>query len=179
MMRASKWIASPALALAVAPAAWAHPGHAGHTLMSGFGHPFGGVDHVAVMLGVGVVALARTQGRLNAAALTLPGVFLASMALGLIGAAFAPGMAAAAEAGIVASFLAVVALLIAGVRAPLALAAALVGASGLAHGAAHAFDAAGAAPASFMIGVLAATACLHAIGLVFGAALFRRTAAAV
>jgi urease accessory protein len=177
MMRASKWIASAALVLVLAPAASAHPGHGAETLLSGFGHPFGGLDHLAVMIGIGAVALARTHGRLCRATLTLPGVFAASMALGLMGAGFAPGLAAAAEIGILASLGVVAVLLVAGARAPLALAVGLVGASGLAHGAAHAFDAAGAASGPFMLGVLAATLCLHAIGLLLGAALFRRAPA--
>ncbi len=66
-----------ALLLAAAGPALAHPGHEG----SGFLHPFTGIDHFLVMVGVGLWA-SLLAARKPAAAVLVPASFLVMMAVG-------------------------------------------------------------------------------------------------
>src|SRR6266404_5261532 len=74
-----------AVLLALAPTvAFAHPGHDGASLVSGFLHPLGGFDHIIAMVAVGLLA-ARLGGR---ALWLVPASFVAAMAVaGLAGMA--------------------------------------------------------------------------------------------
>ncbi len=155
------------LALAPLPAL-AHPGGPlAHGLAGGFMHPLMGLDHVAVMLTVGLWA-----GLLGGAArLALPGAFLGTMGLGM-----ALGMAGVAmpgvEAGILASVVLLGLLAALVVRLPLGMAAPLVALFGLLHGQAHGAEA-GAVELTYGMGALVATAALHAAGLVLARPLAR------
>src|ERR1700730_2978472 len=61
MHRTALRIAAALLALAPT-VAFAHPGHDGASLVHGFLHPLGGVDHIIAMVAVGLLA-ARLGGR--------------------------------------------------------------------------------------------------------------------
>jgi len=156
-----------AFALACAPAAYAHPGHAaGVGLAAGFAHPFLGLDHLLAMVAVGLWA-AQLEGR---ARFAVPAMFVTAMA---VGAATAVGGIAppAVELGIAVSVL-VLGLLVAA-RARLALGASLmlIAAFAVLHGDAHGADLAqSASPLLFATGMLLATAALHAIGFAAGTA---------
>lgn len=139
------FFALAALLLTAVPAAAHHPmdGALPSTfsqgLLSGFGHPVIGLDHLAFLIAVGV---AVGVGGLN---LGLPVLFVAASALGVgihVGGFGLPG----AEL-IVALSVAIVGLLLARGRAiPLAGWAALFGLAGLAHGYAYGESIFGAEP---------------------------------
>jgi len=149
------------LVLALAPfPALAHPGGPlAHGLAGGFLHPLMGMDHLVVMLAVGLWA--GLQG--GAARLVLPGAFMAAMALGM-GLGMAGLAMPGVEAGVLASVLLLGVLAALAVRVPLGMAAPLVGLAGLLHGHAHGVEA-GALEVTYALGALVATAALHGAGL--------------
>ncbi|MDQ1923516.1 HupE/UreJ family protein [Massilia pseudoviolaceinigra] len=152
-----------ALCLLALPAA-AHPGHdvvAGFA--AGLAHPFGGIDHLLAMLGVGLWS--RQQGR----GALLP-VFVLMMALG---AAVQVGVPI--EAGLAATVVLIGALLAGAARVPAALAMALVAGFALLHGQAHGRELLGVASAA---GFLSASAVLLAAGYAAGRARVTRLAGA-
>ncbi|MGZ5049800.1 MAG: HupE/UreJ family protein [Methylobacter sp.] len=76
-MRSKNWLIA-ALFL-ISPTLYAHTGvHAEHSLMSGLLHPLTGIDHLLVLLAVGLIA--GKQG--GKALLAFPAVFFALMAAG-------------------------------------------------------------------------------------------------
>jgi urease accessory protein len=146
-------------------AALAHTGidHT-HGFMQGFGHPLGGVDHLLAMVTVGVFAW-----QLGARARwLLPITFVLVMAAGGM-----LGRAAVAvpfvELAIAASVIVLGAIVALRVKAPVAVAMAVVGLFAVFHGHAHGtempLETSGAAYAA---GFLLATASLHAGGIALG-----------
>lgn len=160
-----RYLIAPAMVLFVSNA-WAHgEGAHSHTgLMAGLAHPFGGLDHLLAMLAVGMWAV-QLGGR---AWWILPAAFVGSMAMGsLLGATgvLAPAM----EAGIVFSVLVLGLLVAARAQASLMLAATLAAGFALFHGAAHGLEMPLAVnPLAYAVGMLSATAMLHAGGVVAG-----------
>lgn len=150
--------------LVIPSVAIAHPGH-GFGLAAGLAHPFSGADHLIAMVGVGLWA-ATLGGR---ARLALPAAFLGAMAVGV---AFVPSLGGLVEPLVLASVILLGAAVALALRAPLAVTLPLVAVMGLAHGAAHGLEGVGA---GFGLGMLAATAALHAVGLSFGLTLNRAT----
>src|SRR5438477_118381 len=155
-------VGSPSLAFAH-PAGGAIRGFAG-----GLAHPFGGLDHLCAMIGIGLWA-AQRGGR---AIWLMPLAFLVVMALGGL-----LGMLAISipfvETGIVASVLILGILIAAAVKMPLVFGSLLVGMFALFHG--HAHGAEMPHPVSgvmYGVGFIAATAMLHVFGL--GAGLIAR-----
>jgi len=149
--------------------AFAHPGHAGAGLLSGFSHPFSGLDHIVAMLAVGVWA-ARNTGLKR---WLVPTGFLAGMlfggALGLGG--YLPGFL---ESAVVASSLVAALLVLLAVRLPLAWQVTVAAVFAVWHGIAHGAELpAAAAPFGFAVGFLLATAALLAVGLAVGSLLRR------
>jgi urease accessory protein len=164
---------APLLVLALVSPALAHTGAQPHVhgLAAGLWHPVSGLDHLLAMAAVGVWA-----GLVGGAARwAWPLSFLGAMALAA--AASASGHAPPwTEAGVALS-VAVLGVAVAwGVRAPVAVGAALCAALAVAHGQAHGAetptDAAGLA---FGLGFIVSTALLHAAGIGL-AALMVRTA---
>jgi urease accessory protein len=157
-----------ALAATFMSLAHAHPGHDGHDLTwdfrSGFLHPLTGWDHLIAMIAVGWWA-AQLGGR---ARWVVPAAFVGLMALSAaLGKAAVP-MAATDQ--IVAASVVVLGLLLAvSARLPLTMAAAIVGAFAVFHGLAHGAE----MPVSdlgsrYWLGLIAATATLHVVGLIIG-----------
>ncbi len=148
---------SLALAAALVPQmALAHPGHGGTSFVAGFWHPLTGADHLSAMLlvGVGAAIFVRRHGRM------LPVTFLLALAVGFATFAWLPSPLA--EAGILASLVALglATTLRVAIAAPLAML--VVAGFGYAHGAAHGIETPqGATPALFAAGFLAASAVLH------------------
>lgn len=135
-------------------------------------HPLGGLDHVAVMVAVGLLAV-RLGGR---ALWLLPLTFISLMAVG-----GALGMAGAAlpvtEAMIGLSVAAMLAALILRWTPPAPAAAAMVGAFALFHGLAHGAEMPeNASGLAFASGFVLATVLLHGVGLAAGLAGSRRKA---
>jgi urease accessory protein len=161
-------------ALAALPAvALAHPGHGAPSgFADGIAHPLGSLDHVAVMVAVGLLA-ARLGGR---ALWLLPASFLTLMAaggvLGLAGASLP-----LTETMIGVSVVAMLAALILRWSPPAPAAAAMVGAFALFHGLAHGAELpANASSLAFASGFMLATALLHGLGLAAGLLASRRPA---
>ncbi len=169
----------PAVAIALAlgaSAAFAHPGHPGHTaegsLLAGFLHPLTGADHLLAMVAVGVwSALASRTVR---DALWAPVAFVALMVMGaLLGAG---GMA---QPMIAASLLVFGLLIAARAQMPAWAGALLCGAFALFHGYAHGTEFPAGAQAmfpTFVGGFAVATALLHTAGIGAGFALKPRLA---
>lgn len=155
------------LALSLLPAfAIAHPGHGDAGFMQAFAHPFTGIDHLLMMLAVGVWA-----GRIGGSARwQLPLAFLAAMVsgwgLGATGIAFG-----GVETGIAAGLIALGALLVAQAALPRALQLMVTGGFALLHGMAHGVELGASAPVLAAAGFVAAGALLHASGIALTALL--------
>lgn len=160
------WSALIAIAFVSAPAA-AHTGHAiaaGTGFVDGLLHPLSGLDHVVVMVAVGLWA-AMIGGR---AALGLCAAFPLAMAAGA-------GMVAVGlslpfvETGILVSMLAVGLVLALTIRPALGLAIGVAGLFAVFHGAAHAMEVpAGASLIAYGAGFVLASFALCTLGAVLG-----------
>jgi urease accessory protein len=132
--------------------------------VTGFGHPWSGLDHVLAMIAVGIWG-----AQLGAPALwLLPVVFPMVMAqgafLGLIGLPL-PGV----EVGIALSALLLGAMVCGEVRPKLVVAALLVGAFAVFHGHAHGTELpTGQSGLLYSMGFVIATGCLHGLGIALG-----------
>jgi urease accessory protein len=157
-------LATVAIFAAGSAPALAHVGHgATGSFAPGIAHPLSGLDHMTVMVAVGLWA-ALKGGR----ALWLwPATFVAVM---LIGGAL--GMAHVAlpfvEPAILASVVALGILVALAVDLPVWAGAAIIGAFALFHGHAHGSEVAeNIAGFEYMAGFALATASLHALGIGF------------
>lgn len=146
-------------------AALAHPGHGEAAgFASGFIHPFSGLDHMAVMLVVGMWAC-FTAGRRAWIPITAFMGFMGVGAVLAISGVPLPGI----EAGIAASLLITGLLLMYLVQLPVAASVALIGGFALYHGNAHGVELPlTAAPLLYCLGFLLATGILHLCGFGFG-----------
>lgn len=156
-------------ALLLPAVAHAHPGHADAGVVSGFLHPFSGLDHVVAMLAVGVWA-ARNAGTKR---WLVPAAFLAGMlggcVLGLGG--FLPTFL---EFAVAASALSAALLVLLAVRLPLGLQASVAAAFAVWHGIAHGTELpAATSPLGFAVGFVAATGLLLVMGVALGRLLQR------
>lgn len=176
-MRASKLIALSACTSSFvglgAAAAWAHTGlGAAGGLAAGLLHPLSGLDHLAVMLAIGLWA-GQLGGR---ARLALPLSFFGLIAAGMALAAALPALAVS-EVAVLATVVALGLLVGLELRLSAALAALLVGGFALIHGHAHGAEVpASASGLAYGAGVLAATALLLGGGLALRAVLGRAAA---
>ncbi|HVV61187.1 MAG TPA: HupE/UreJ family protein [Pseudolabrys sp.] len=128
---------------------------------AGFAHPLSGLDHVAVMVAVGLWA-ALKGGR---ALWVWPAAFVTAMlAGGALGMAHVP--VPFVEPGILASAVALGLLVALAVDLPIWLGAAITGVFALLHGYAHGSEAAETiGGAEYMAGFAVSTACLHLVGI--------------
>ena len=152
-----------ALALSTAPA-FAHLNPQEHgSFMAGFSHPLFGLDHILVMVAVGLWA-SQIGGR---ALWLVPAAFVGTMAFGF-GLAVAGVDLPFVEPAILASVVALGLLVAMAARFDTIASAALVAAFALFHGHAHGGELGAAGAASFGIGFVVATALLHAAGSAIG-----------
>lgn len=159
-LKQSRWAALALIGLITS--AQAHPGHGG--LLSGFTHPWAGADHLAAMVAVGLWAT-TLQGRQR---FVLPLAFITTTLLGALLPA-SPLLLSFAEQGIVLSLLVLGGGLLMMTKMPLQTASVLMALAGLCHGYAHGAEIPAAdGAASFIVGMLIATAILHALGLFAG-----------
>jgi urease accessory protein len=156
------------VSIALAGLTTAAEAHAGH--VAGFLHPFTGLDHVAAMVAVGLLA-ARIGGRaLWAVPLAFVGMMVAGAAVAMTGAGL-PFV----ETGVLLSVVVLAGAVVLARRVSLAMAVSLAVVFAVFHGFAHGSEIpAGAAGLSFGLGFVAATAILHAIGLALGLAFLRQ-----
>ncbi len=151
------------LVAGIAPA-FAHVGHgATESFAAGIGHPLSGLDHITVMIAVGLWAALKGGKALWAWPAAFVGVMLLGGALGMaqIDLPFV-------EPAILASVVALGLLVALAVDLPVAVGAAIIGAFALFHGHAHGVEAGETIGGlEYMAGFAIATAALHAIGMGF------------
>jgi urease accessory protein len=156
-------IAVPALLLLTAPA-FAHLDPADNgSFLAGFSHPLFGLDHILVMVAVGLWA-AVIGGR---ALIVVPAAFVSTMVVGYLLSLTGLELPFV-EPIILSSVVALGLLVAAAIRLPVAAGAVLVGLFALFHGYAHGGELGVAAAVPFGIGFAVATALLHAAGIGIG-----------
>lgn len=161
-----------AVLLAASSFAWAHGGHPvaegdgpWTAFVTGFLHPLTGADHVIAMIAVGLWGAVLGAPALWLLPVVFPLVMAVGGALALLGLQL-PGV----EIGIAVSGLALGLAVALRWRAPLAVAAVLVGAFAVFHGHAHGTELPQAAsPVVYSLGFVMATGLLHLCGVAFGA----------
>lgn len=151
------------LALTASPA-FAHVG-GGSTasFVAGFAHPLSGVDHIAVMIAVGLWAALKGGRALWMWPATFVGVMLIGGALGLAHVRL-PYL----EPALLASVVTLGILVALAIDLPVWAGALVIGAFAVFHGHAHGSEVAGTTSAAeYMAGFAMATASLHALGMGF------------
>ena len=134
-----------------------------HSFAMGVAHPLVGVDHILVMIAVGLWAV-LVGGR---AVWVLPLTFLATMLAGF--AAASAGLDIPLVEPVISSSIIALGLLVAlAVKAPIWLGALITAMFAFFHGHAHGTEAAAASLASYAFGFTFSTATLHGIGIGFG-----------
>lgn len=132
--------------------------------VSGLLHPVGGLDHVAAMVAVGLWGAVLGRPAVWLLPIVFPLVMAIGGALGVMGLPLP-----AVETGIAVSSLVMGLLIAAYVRAPLAVAAVIVGAFAIFHGHAHGTELPlAASAAAYSVGFVVATGLLHLAGILFG-----------
>lgn len=154
--------------LAAGPAL-AHGGHS-DGLVGGFTHPLLGVDHLVAMIAIGLWAAQAGFAR----AWLLPAAFLGGMAGG-IGLGLATELPAWIEPGVAGTVLVLGLVVALAVPLPASVALPVAGLFGLLHGAAHGGEIGGSVLLT-AIGMLSASAVLHAVGFGLGRASAGRVA---
>lgn len=146
--------------LAMPALAFAHPGHGAADFAQAFAHPFTGIDHLLMMLFVGVWA-----GRIGGQARwQLPLAFLAAMFGGwVLGASGV--VIAGIEIGTATGLIALGALIFSRAPLPRLLQLTIVGVFALLHGAAHGLELGAVEPLLSAAGFLSAGALLHGGGI--------------
>jgi urease accessory protein len=167
--RTAKFLAATIL-LATSSTAFAHPGHDVSGFAAGLAHPFSGLDHLLAMVAVGLWA-AQGGGR---KVWLLPATFMTMLAVGA-GLAMRWQALPMVEAGIATSVLSLGLLVALSMQLPALLSVAVTALFGLLHGYAHGLELPeSAAPVSYALGFLAATAVLHLSGVAVGIVTRRR-----
>ncbi len=132
--------------------------------LSGLAHPIFGWDHVVAMVAVGLWGAVLGSPAIWILPITFPLVMALGAALGIAGIPVPHIETGIALSGVVLGLL--VAFL---VRAPIAVAAAIVAVFAIFHGYAHGTELPDAAnPFAYAIGFVIATGALHLIGILFG-----------
>ncbi|MDF1634722.1 HupE/UreJ family protein [Mycoplana sp. MJR14] len=152
------------LTVASTAPAFAHLNPEEHgSFMAGFSHPLFGLDHILVMVAVGLWA-AQIGGR---ALWAVPAAFVAMMAAGF-GLALAGLPLPFVEPVILASVVALGLLVAIAARLDVALSAVIVAVFALFHGHAHGGELGVAGAMPFAAGFVIATALLHGAGIALG-----------
>jgi len=155
----------PSLFVILSPAAMAHPGHLGsHGFESGVLHPLTGLDHLSVMLGVGILAALFGGSSRWSMPVAFVALMIAGSVLGLSGI-MVPGV----ELFIALSVVVMGAMLLRGARMPQKLAQGLVMAFAVFHGMAHGAEMPmNAQVLNYFGGFVLSTASLHLAGIAIG-----------
>ncbi|ESY87637.1 HupE/UreJ family protein [Mesorhizobium australicum] len=163
---------SAILLVAAAIPAYAHVGiGTTSSAMAGFTHPLSGLDHMTVMLAVGLWAALKGGKAIWVWPAAFVGVMLGGAALGM---AHVP--LPFVEPGILASVVALGLLVALAVDLPVSAGVAIIGLFALFHGHAHGTEVPeNAGGLEYMVGFAVATVLLHAIGIAVGLGLGMRS----
>ena len=163
-MNRKQLITASALTATTLPA-FAHTGvNASHYVIDGLLHPLMGIDHVLVMLAVGLWAVLLGGRALYLLPLSFMSAMLAGSGLAFLGLSFS-----GAETWVALSVLAAGVMVWRSYSIALYAAMALVSVLALSHGYVHAAELTANADAlSYCVGFLASTAVLHGLGIGFG-----------
>ena len=166
-------LAAAMLGAAAAPA-FAHLNPEEHgSFMAGFSHPLFGMDHILVMVAVGLWAAQIAQGsNTRKALLIVPAAFVGTMALGFF-LAVSGVVLPFVEPAILASVIALGLLVAMAVHLPTASCATIVALFALFHGHAHGGELGSAGALQFGIGFMIATTFLHVAGIALGLGIAR------
>jgi urease accessory protein len=157
-----RWVA----VVLVSPAsAMAHTGTGlAGGFVAGFVHPFTGFDHLLAMVSVGLWGAFLGRPLIYALPVVFPMVMVAGAALGMFGVPL-PSV----EMGIALSVAVLGTSIALALRAPVWVAAIIVGAFAIFHGYAHGRELPSAAdPAGYSSGFVLATGLLHVLGIGIG-----------
>ena len=165
MIPAKRLSLSAILFLAAAMPAYAHVGiGTTSSFTAGFMHPLSGLDHMTVMIAVGLWAALKGGRAIWAWPAAFVGVMLGGAALGMAHVAV-PFV----EPGILASVVALGLLVALAVDLPVSAGVAIIGLFALFHGHAHGTEVPeNAGGLEYMAGFAVATALLHAVGIAAG-----------
>ena len=168
MIPAKRLCLSAILFLAAAMPAYAHVGiGTTSSFTAGFMHPLSGLDHMTVMIAVGLWAALKGGKAIWAWPAAFAGVMLGGAALGM---AHVP--VPFVEPGILASVVALGLLVALAVDLPVSAGVAIIGLFALFHGHAHGTEVPeNAGGLEYMAGFAVATALLHATGIAAGLSL--------
>ncbi|AAC06859.1 HupE/UreJ family protein [Aquifex aeolicus] len=148
--------------------AFAHPGHfhGVNPFNSGLIHPLTGLDHLSVMVAVGLLGSYYAGKKAFLPALTFVSFMTLGSILGLLGVSV-PFV----ESGIILS-VALMGILLFAKDLKLSYVLPLIGIFGILHGVAHGYEAPQTLhPVYYVLGFVLSTAALHFTGLLFGKAL--------
>jgi urease accessory protein len=134
-----------------------------HSFLSGLAHPFGGLDHLAAMVAVGLWATTNGGRKVWLWPVAFMLTMVAGAGLGVSGVALPYVEPTIAASVVVLGILATVAL-----KVPAAVGTLLVALFAIAHGHAHGTDQAGAEASTYMLGFAASTAALLGFGVLIG-----------
>lgn len=133
-------------------------------ILAGLAHPVSGLDHVLAMIAVGLWGAVLGAPAIWVLPVAFPLVMAFGGLMGLLGVPL-PGV----EAGIAVSAIVLGAMVLAEIRPPLWVAAALVAFFAIFHGHAHGRELpAGASALLYSLGFVIATGLLHALGILLG-----------
>jgi urease accessory protein len=142
------------------------------SFMAGFSHPLFGMDHILVMVAVGLWAAQIAQDGKRSALWIVPAAFVATMAVGFSLALTGMDLPFV-EPAIIASVIALGLLVAMAVRLPTTACAVIVATFALFHGHAHGGELGSAGAFQFGIGFVIATALLHVAGIAAGLGISR------
>jgi len=132
--------------------------------LSGLSHPIGGLDHITAMFAVGLWGFFLGRPAIWILPIVFPLVMAFGGVLGLLGI-----QVPMIEPGIAASSIVLGLLIAFAIKAPLWVAAVIVGAFAIFHGYAHGAELPEAAnPLAYSLGFVIATGLLHLAGIAFG-----------
>jgi urease accessory protein len=132
--------------------------------VSGFMHPFSGIDHLLAMVSVGLWGAFLGRPLIYALPVVFPAMMVAGAIMGMAGVPLPP-----VEVGIALSVLVLGGCIALAVRAPIWAACLVVALFAVFHGYAHGKELPSAAdPISYSVGFVLATGLLHVAGICLG-----------
>ena len=133
-------------------------------IVSGFLHPLSGPDHMLAMISVGLWGAFLGRPLVYALPMLFPTAMAVGGAVGMLGVPLPP-----VEVGIALSVVTLGLMILLAVRAPVAVACAIVGVFALFHGYSHGAELPSAAdPVGYSAGFVVCTGLLHVVGIGLG-----------